>query len=107
MRFYWCNGYTLDKLKNAIKNDFNSITETIDICCIEDKENGTSVYLARYNDGLDLTFSIHNKNDFYNDFENTDFIGVDINIIAEDSEEEFIDYIMNLYNNLKIYNKEV
>ena len=103
----WTNGFTLSKLKDAIKNDFDSIKETIDICDIEDREDGTSVYLAKYNGHLYLTLSRHNKNDYDNDFENTATVYVNEDKVANSTEEEFIKYINYLYKYLKGLDKPI
>lgn len=103
----WTNGFTLSKLRDAIKNDFDSIKETIDICDIEDREDGTSVYLAKYNGHLYLTLSRHNKNDYDNDFENTATVYVNEDKVANSTEEEFIKYINYLYKYLKGLDKPI
>lgn len=96
----WTNGFTLEKLQDAIKNDFDSIKETIDICYIEDREQGTSIYLAKYNGDLYLTLSRHNKDDYDNDFENTATVYVNRDRVANADEKEFKKYMMYLYKYL-------
>lgn len=96
----WANDFSLEKLKDIIANDFDNLKEAIDICYIEDLTNGTSVYLAKYNNALYLTLSEHNKADFNEDFDNKASVLVDKDKIVSFSEDEFKKYINYFYKYL-------
>lgn len=99
LKFHWDNSYNFKKLKG----DIEKIKTEIDIATVEDIERSISVYLSRdYSspDYFNLTYSIHDKTDFYSEWENVSFEDIQVKDIK--SEEELISNMVQGLNKFYI-----
>lgn len=75
--------YTLKQIKDTMKNRDNRFNGCA-LAWLEDREHSASAYLGIHEDDINdkdisITFSIHNKKDFDEEWDNTGVIYIDLN----------------------------
>lgn len=68
-KFEMCNGHTFKEIKEKCIEELD-YEKAHDLVNVENTKYGISVYLGVYNNEFELTYSIHSKKDFDNNFEN-------------------------------------
>lgn len=94
--FMFCNNHTFEEIKNENieKLDYE---KAYDLAVIENREKRISAYLGVYNNEFELTYSVHSKNDFDSNLENTEAEFIDMTKI--NSEKELKDTMISMTNN--------
>ena len=89
-QFMFCNNYTLEKIKTT-SIEYLDYEKAHDLAIIENREAHVSAYLGVYDNKFQLTYSIHSKNDYDNNFVNLKAIPDEINIKDITTEQELED----------------
>lgn len=108
IEFYFCNGHCIDEIKEGNVEDL-SYEKAHDLANIENKKYNISAYLGVYDDEFQLTYCIHNKDDFENEFDNVMVDKLDISKIKDerDLEKTMINMLQNFYiTQYEILNEE-
>ncbi len=87
--FKMCNGHTFEEIKEKDIEELD-YEKAHDLADVENTEYCISAYLGVYNNEFELTYSIHSKKDFDNNFENVKSELIDIDKISDIQELEKI-----------------
>lgn len=97
--FMLCNKHTFEEIKETSVDELD-YEKAHDLAFIENKETHTSAYLGVYDDEFQLTYSVHNQNDFDNNYENILVEPINMNNIKSENQlKEIMESMLdNFYN---------
>lgn len=87
--FKMCNGHTFEEIKEKSIEELD-YEKAHDLADVENTKYCISVYLGVYDNKFELTYSIHSKKNFDNNFENVESELIDIDKISNIQELERI-----------------
>lgn len=88
-KFTMCNGHTFEEIKEKDIEELD-YEKAHDLADVENTKYCISAYLGVYNNEFELTYSIHSKKDFDNNFENVKAELINIDQISDIQELEKI-----------------
>lgn len=97
--FMLCNNHTFKEIKETSIEELD-YEKAHDLATVENRDAHVSVYLGVYDNEFELTYSVHSKDDFDGNFENTIVEPIDLKDIKSEKElkELMESKLQNFYN---------